>query len=238
MALPAVVGTIERRLLVNYRVEPDAVARFLPDPFRPQLVNGVGVAGICLIRLGHLRPVGLPAIAGVTNENAAHRVAVEWDSPDGPRKGVYIPRRDSSSRLTALVGGRLFPGRHHRARFSVEETGGRYEVGFESLDGTGEAEVSAHVASAVMAGSVFATLSEASAFFEDAPIGYSATRRPGQFDGVELSCSDWRVEPLVVSHVRSSFFEDAGLFPPGTAELDSGLVMSGIPAVWKAHRHG
>jgi len=43
------------------------------------------------------------------------------------------------------------------------------------------------------------------------------------------------VTALAVSYVRSSFFEDARLFPPGTAELDSGLLMSGIPATWRAH---
>jgi len=230
------VGTIERRLLINYRVQPHVLVRFLPEPFRPQLVGGLGVAGICLIRLGDLRPSGLPSFTGLTSENAAHRVAVEWDGPDGPLAGVYIPRRDSSSRVTALVGGRLFPGAHHRARFWVEEGGGDYAVGFESLDGTGGVEVRATITSAMPAGSVFASVPDASAFFEAAPLGYSATRRPGELDGVELTCTGWRVEPLVVIHVRSSFFEDETLFPPGTAELDSGLLMSDLPAVWKARQ--
>lgn len=236
MPLPTMVGTIERRLLINYRVHPDVLARFLPEPFRPQLVGGLGVAGICLIRLRGLRPAGLPSITGVTSENAAHRVAVEWDGPHGPHAGVYIPRRDSSSRLTALVGGRLFPGAHHRARFSVDERGGRYAVGFESLDGTGGVEVRATITSAMPAGSLFASVPDASAFFEAAPLGYSATGRPGEFDGVELACTGWRVEPLTVSHVRSSFFEDETVFPPGTAHLDSGLLMSDLPAVWKARQ--
>ncbi len=122
MSIPAMVGTIERRLLINYRVDPDVLAQVVPEPFRPHLVNGVGLAGICLIRLGHLRPSGFPSWAGVTSENAAHRVAVKWDGPHGPEYGVYIPRRDTSSHLSALVGGRLFPGEHHRSHFSV--TGG------------------------------------------------------------------------------------------------------------------
>lgn len=36
MRLPTVAGTIERRLLINYRVDPDAVATLLPAPFRPR----------------------------------------------------------------------------------------------------------------------------------------------------------------------------------------------------------
>ena len=32
-------ATIERRILVNYRVDPDALAELLPQPFRPALVS-------------------------------------------------------------------------------------------------------------------------------------------------------------------------------------------------------
>lgn len=50
MRSPVIEGTVERRLLVNYRVDPDLAAAVVPPPFRPQLVNGWAVAGICLIR--------------------------------------------------------------------------------------------------------------------------------------------------------------------------------------------
>lgn len=101
----------------------------------PQLVNGLGVAGICLIRLGDLRPRWAPRRLGLTTECAAHRIAVVWDGPDGPEPGVYIPRRDSDSRLTVLLGGRLFPGAHSRARFEVAETAEHLRVGFRAQHG-------------------------------------------------------------------------------------------------------
>ena len=43
-------SVIERRLLVNYRVDPGVARSLLPAPLRPQVVNGWAVAGICLIR--------------------------------------------------------------------------------------------------------------------------------------------------------------------------------------------
>jgi hypothetical protein len=230
------VGTIERRLLLNYRVEPDALRHILPPPFRPQLVGGVGVAGICMIRLGQLRPVGMPSAIGLTTENAAHRVAVEWDGPEGLCRGVFIPRRDTASRLTVLLGGRLFPGEHHRARFRVDERFGRYEVAFTSLDGAAHVAVAAGLAPGHPTGSVFASLEEASSFFELAPLGYSATRRPGCFEGLELSCGAWSVEPLLVEQVESSFFEDRSVFPARAVEFDSAFVMRDIPATWRARR--
>ena len=54
MQLPEVKGKVERRLLVNYRVDPETIARVLPPPFRPQLVGGAAVAGIGVV----LRCVG------------------------------------------------------------------------------------------------------------------------------------------------------------------------------------
>ncbi len=232
--VPTVASTIERRLLVNYRVHPSTLERLLPAGFRPQLVNGVGVAGICLIRLGQLRPAGLPRTIRLTTENAAHRVAVEWDGPEGPRHGVFIPRRDTSSLLTAIIGGRVFPGEHHRARFQVRESGGRYEVAFASLDGTAKVAVALRAVKDWQGGSIFASLAEASAFFRESPIGWSATSRPGDLDGVELCCESWRFEPMAIEHVESSLFGDAALFPGNAVELDSALLMRDIPVTWKS----
>src|SRR4051812_10887646 len=85
MQIPVIRGVIDRRILVNYRVDPDVLARLLPSPFRPKLVKGVGMAGVCLIRLKHIRPRFLPAFLGISSENAAHRIAVEWHH-DGQTK--------------------------------------------------------------------------------------------------------------------------------------------------------
>src|SRR5689334_24435689 len=115
MRVPTLRGVIARRILVNYRVDPDVLQKLLPPPFQPKLIAGMGMAGICLIRLTHLRPPLLPGIVGVTSENAAHRIAVRWHDATGWHEGVYIPRRDTASRFNTLVGGRLFPGYHHHA---------------------------------------------------------------------------------------------------------------------------
>ncbi|HWI04110.1 MAG TPA: DUF2071 domain-containing protein, partial [Acidimicrobiales bacterium] len=189
MRAPPVKATMERRILVNYRVHPDRLGELLPAPFRPLLVHGYAIGGICLIRLGDVRPAGLPPAVGVRSENAAHRIAVEWDTAAGPVTGVYIPRRHSSSRLTVLLGGRAFPGWHDHARFRVTEDGSSYRVQLSGRDV--DVAVTAHRADRIMAGSVFATIDEASAFFCAAPIGYAATPAAGVYDGVELTTDRW-----------------------------------------------
>lgn len=103
-AIAGLRGRIERRLLVNCRVDPEVVVRVLPEPFRPQLVGDAAVTGMCLIRLAEVRPGRLPRWVGLHSENAAHRIAVEWDTPTGIKSGFYIPRRYSNSWVNIALG--------------------------------------------------------------------------------------------------------------------------------------
>jgi hypothetical protein len=231
MKLPRIAGTIDRRLLVNFTLEPDLASQLVPAPFRPKLIYGRAIAGICLIRLTHARPAGIPASLGAASENAAHRIAVTWDDRGREREGVFISRRDTSSRINSLLGGRIFPGMHHRAVFQVDESPPEYHVGFESDDGRAYVSVSGRVAQLLPATSIFSSIREASAFFENGPVGYSATRHEARFDGLELDTHTWHIEPLEVTDVQSSFFDT---LESGTAEFDSALIMHGIEHEWHA----
>ncbi|MFC0566884.1 DUF2071 domain-containing protein [Plantactinospora siamensis] len=225
---------VERRLLLNYRVDPGTVAPMLPAPLRPQVVNGWAVGGVCLLRLGRIRPRGVPERLGLRSENAAHRFAVEWDTPAGTRCGVYIPRRDTASTVNVLAGGRVFPGEHHRARFEVRESRAELRVGFTSVDRTGQVQVYGRLSDRLTGSGLFADLAEASAFFQRGADGYSATRGGDRLDGMRLRTDHWSVEPLEIIAARSSLFDDERLFPTGTALLDSALVMRDVPVTWQA----
>ena len=225
-------GVIERRILANFRVDPDVLAKVLPRPFRPKLVDGKGIAGICLIRLKHIRPRLIPGFLGISSENAAHRIAVEWDHHGQRQEGVFIPRRDTSSRLNTAVGGRLFPGVHHHARFEVDERDDYYAVALDSDDGDTHVAVAGRVAAEFPTESVFGSLARASNFFERGALGYSATRGAGRYDGLQLQTFAWRVAPLAVDRVESSFFEDRNVFPLGTVAFDCALLMRDIKHQW------
>jgi hypothetical protein len=232
MTIPVIRGVIDRRILVNYHVDPGVLARVLPPPFRPKVVRGVGMAGICLIRLTKVRPAPFPSWLGTSSENAAHRVAVEWDEDGAVRDGVYVRRRDTSSRLNTWAGGRLFPGLHHHAVFAVEESEDHYHVALRSDDGVTRVEVRGRRAEALPASSVFGSLEQASAFFRAGSLGYSATPHPSRFQGLELRCLSWRAEPLEVQEVRSSYFENETQFPKGSIGFDCALLMRGIEHEW------
>ena len=234
MYIPTLEGTIDRRLLVNYRVDPDYLQRLLPEPFRPKRIHSMGIAGICLIRLKQLRPRGLPSWFGFTSENAAHRIAVEWEEHGHYREGVYIPRRDTSSQFNTFVGGRLFPGVHHHASFQIREEDESFFVHMASDDDETRVTVEAHITSHLPEHSIFASLEEASAFFEQGSLGYSVTNQAGKLDSLELRCKNWKVEPLQVTKAQSSFFDDPKQFPAGSAELDCALLMRAIRHEWYA----
>ncbi|MFJ5643654.1 DUF2071 domain-containing protein [Streptomyces sp. NPDC093223] len=232
MRQPRLASVIERRLLVNYRIDPAAAARLLPQPLRPHLVHGHAVGGICLLRLGHLRPAWALSAFGLRSENAAHRIAVEWDGPGGIRTGVYIPRRDSASRLNAWAGGRVFPGSHGRADFDVHETPGRIHVALATHDGDTRAAVTAEPADELYGSRLFADLAEASRFFRSGATGFSPGVG-GRLEGIELRTRTWHMEPCRIRAARSSYFDDPDRFPPGTAILDSALIMRDLPVHWQ-----
>ncbi|NBV21093.1 MAG: hypothetical protein EBS05_04115 [Proteobacteria bacterium] len=230
-------AVIDLRLLINYRVAPEVLARLLPPPFRPKVVHRWGLAGICLLRLREVRPVGLPAFMGMASENAAHRIAVEWEDAAGhTREGVFILRRDTASRFNQLVGGRLFPGVHHAADFHVWEPGNRFKIGVFL---PGEADrpllrVHAHLSDSISGGSVFHSLPEAVEFFRAGSLGWSPGRTAGELDGMELSTRDWRLEPLAVDWVDSAYFAAPDRFPAGSCHFDSAFLMREVACEWHA----
>jgi len=232
MKLPVIQGVIRRRILANFRVDPEVMQQQLPARFRPKLQRGYAVAGICLIRLEHIRPRFVPESIGLNSENAAHRVAVLWDEDGVSREGVFISRRDTNSQLNHLLGGRIFPGEHHQSSFSVAESESEISISLESTDSTVAVQIEGTTAKALPPDSIFSSLAEASAFFEAGSIGYSVTRDPNRLDGLNLKTEEWQVEPLEVRKVKSSYFSDETKFPPGSIEFDHALLMKNVAHEW------
>jgi hypothetical protein len=232
MSAVPITATVERRLLLNYRADPDVAAALLPTGLRPRLVGGGAVVGICVLSLSGIRPLGLPRAVGIHTDNAAHRIGVEWDTPEGVVTGVYVPRRVTTSRLTAWVGGRLFPGVHTRVGLVTEVDGLRLRVSLATP--ADDLSVRAVVTETDnFTSGLFADLAEASAYFEAASIGWSPDHR-GRLEGMVMQVTPWSVRPVVIESLASTWFDDPIRFPPGTLEPDCGLVMEALTARWDA----
>lgn len=102
----------------------------------------------------------------------------------------------------------------------------------ESDDGEVRVRVRGRFGGSLPPSSCFASLSEASGFFEPGAVGYSITSTPGRLDGIELKTHGWRVEPLQVEEAHSSYFADPLRFPAGTVTFDCALAMRNLRHEW------
>jgi hypothetical protein len=230
MRLPTIHGYIDRRILINFTADPHVVRKIIPHPFRPKLYKGRAIVGICLIRLKHIKPKGLPDFVGLSSENGAHRIAVEWEDKGTIKEGVYIPRRDTSLFFNTLAGGRIFPGKHHLAKFTVKEGEGNYFIQFTSSDNT-SIRIDAKETADFPATSIFETLENVSAFFEKGSVGYSPNSN--KYEGLELETYLWQVKPLEVMDLHASFYENEAVFPKGSIGFDNALLMTKVEHEWK-----
>jgi hypothetical protein len=229
MRFPVLRGLIDRRLLLNFRIDPACVQRVLPAPFRPKLLQGSAIGGICFTRVRELRPRGIPAMFGQRLESAAFRYAVQWEKNGETQDGVYISRQITSSRFNLFTRGQLLAGSHKRGRFTVQEKHPYYTVAMQSEDWQASALITGAVAQKFSSRSLFADMDQAADFFR-ASRAYTGTQDPCVFSGVELQSSAWRVMPFETLEVDSSLFKD---FPAGAAHFDSALLMRRTEHEWR-----
>lgn len=224
-------GTIARRILLNYRIDPEVAAARLPAGFEPKLANGYALGGICLIRLEHARPLGVPRAVGLASENAAHRFAAYRLSGDTREDCVYIARRHSGSLVNTTFGRGLISTEQEPARFDVRESDGAIDELVAARDGT-RVHVRARRVADLPPSAAFASLDAASAFFRGGSFGYSARRSGTVLDGLRLETDRWEITPLAVEIAESTYFDDRALFPEGSIELDCALLMTGVEHTW------
>ena len=223
-----VVGNIDHRILLNYRIDPEVMKKNLPDEFTPKVVNGYAIGGICQVSLSEMRMKGMPSFFGTRSHNAAHRIAVHSSQGDG----VYVTRRDTNSLLNSISGGRVFPGVYSKADFTVSSAGDIYSVRIENKKKELMMSIAAEVASELPEGSVFGSTQEVSDFFLTGNIGWSDGKKGNQFDAIELTTTEWNMEPLKVAERYSAYFSNTAMFPEGSVEFDSAMIMRNLKHSW------
>jgi hypothetical protein len=143
----------------------------------------------------------------------------------GDDRAVFVPRRDTDSRLVTLLGGRVFPGVHHHATFDVAEGDGRYAVAMRRDDGDALVRDAGERTDALPRGSVVESVADDSAFFEDGSIGYSPAERGDTSERLDLHTLEWDVTPLSLTDVGSSYFD---ALPEASVSFDHALLMEDV----------
>ena len=230
--LPMIQGVIARRMLLNFRADADVVQRLLPAPLQVDRQNGHAIVGVCLIRMENLRPHGLPGPLGLSSENMAHRVAIQYPTGDGLRPGVFIWRRETDQRLVELLGGRLFPGVHHHARFHVSESENNLAMDVTTEEGKADVHFSARISGEWRHTPSFRSFDEVSEFFRKGDCGFSCSLRGAELEGLQLKMLSWEMVPMEVESQHCAFYSDSQRFPAGSLTFDCGLLMRGLPHEW------
>lgn len=134
--------------------------------------------------------------------------------------------------MNHLAGGKIFPGEHHRAAFTAQQTDSAINLEMKSMDGQVAVRIAGTITDRLPESSIFSSLSEASSFFETGSLGYSVTGDSSRLDGLKLETKQWRVEALNVNEVNSSYFANESMFPKGSVEFDHALIMRNIEHEW------
>ncbi len=228
---PAIRGVIERRILVNYRLDVGTLEAVLPEPFGGREVgeSGKGIGSICLMRVGDARMSFAPEAFGVSVETATHRISAVREKNGETEHCVYVPRRDVSSQFCAAMGERLLPAELNCGDFRVEERNGVCRIRVDCGEEFAGVEVEEREDVETEWESVFDSIGSAAEFFCEAGMRYSPSG--DRYEGVELCPREWEMEPVEVTGSRSSFFERLD-----GAELDSAFRMEGIEHEWRPRR--
>ena len=223
-----VCGVVERRLLVNYRVELDVLDTVLTDPLRGREVGdtGKGVGSVCITRVEDTRPGFLPESLGVTVEMATHRVYARVE--DGGDHCVYVPWRGVSSRFHALVLSSLLPTDFDSADFLTEDRDGARQVRVDWDSDVAGVVFRDTDRDTVDDDSVFYSVESASTFLCEAGVEYAMTG--DVYTGVETCPDRTDLKPVEISDERSSYFGKLG------GEFDSAFGMTDVELAWEPRR--
>ena len=225
MRAPALHGRIDRRICIHYRIDPSIARRFLPDHLRPRLYQGSALGGICVFRLGPVRPRLLPIPLGFGAELAWHRIAVEWDAGGNLAHGQYLLRCETDSRPRSLLTPRVVPSSEPAARITVRSSDDGLLVSMKSVDGHGDLAISSVSGAPWPGGSVFPSAKAAQMAFSNGHVLWPMDE--GQdHEGFEVSVEGGVAATLSCEDIRSAWFDDRSRFPLGSIELDSALVIS------------
>lgn len=110
MAIPrSVKARLVERLIFNFRLKPDKLAKNLPAPWlQPQVINGWSIVSFCILDLKETILSPLPGFLGYTNTSCAYRCGVLDSSGGAPQPSVYITDRQTDLPIIARLAPWIF----------------------------------------------------------------------------------------------------------------------------------
>ncbi len=214
---------IERRIVINFAVEPDAITQVVDCPWlRPQIVSGHGVASLCVLWMDGVIPTGWPKLLAQRQISIAVRFGVM--NLETGKPGVYVPERCSNTLLAWLL--TRMGGSCIHPKISVE-TG---EAGVVGIKRNGAEFARFRVGGKPLESRIFACDSDFEAFFRVGERSYCPSLRKGLLDIADLHKSETSFHGLGVE-----MFDWAGIRQaiPGVLTLDSAYETCNADYEWE-----
>ncbi|NQZ58950.1 MAG: DUF2071 domain-containing protein [Lentisphaeraceae bacterium] len=217
---------IQKQILINYRINPDALNSFLPESLQPYILKKWAHVGICLLSSKSINIEWLPHWIHNNSWNVAHYFIV---SKDG-NPACYIPRNDTSSYLNLLTGTRIFAGSTKMAEIEVSDDQHQLNIQVKSKDKKISIDYHGIRCQNLPSSSVFTNLREATEFFNHEKCQYSHKLKSYSSKGPSTTDQDWSVSALSTSTCFSTLFEN--IFPAGSYEFDHAICMENTRTDW------
>ena len=133
----SVYGNLVDRYLFNFRADPVALEKHLPnvDWLKPRTINGYGVVSFCLLKLKGLTMWPLPSSLGLDTTSCAYRCAVIDESGKKPEPSVYVLGRNTNLSIISRLGPKLFSGNIEKIDATVEQDSENVQVNAKYSDG-------------------------------------------------------------------------------------------------------
>ena len=230
--IPPVRARLAERLIFNFRLPPEAMARLLPEPWlAPQVVNGFGIASFCMLDLRGITVAPLPTALGLPSISCAPRFGVVDLSASPPQPAVYVTERWSSSAFGSWFTSLGFSAPHPHARATWQRTGDAAQVSVVSR--RRGPVVSARVRRAeTFRSAAFESAAAFAAFLAEGVSSYGLSRYPGRLTKVDLHKADNTYTPLAVDELDGPVIRE---WQAAGGVFDSAFRTSGGRYEWTYH---
>lgn len=217
-------GTLDRRILILYRMTPGAPQSLLPNSLRPAEVQNWSLAGIAFVRRNIARARLLHASLAAW-QTAVHFVLVHDRTDDAQRLAAWVTRRDCSARWPSWPGAR---GARHHARFQVTERGNGIDLLGDSDDRAMHVALKADLVPVHPEGSLFRSTDQARQCLWEPLTALGLTgESPGPGGTAQV-----RFQPLKARLVEASVFEGLAREAGTRVEFDSAYWLRDDELSW------
>lgn len=223
------VGTVARRFLISYAVDPALLAEWVPPGAELSLAHGKAWVSACFVHIDDMRPAGAPRALGMEFHYLIHRTRARVPYPDGKvRESVLILEPNIDRSLLSCLG-RLSAGVRFEVRsVKLEQDAGGWRLMMR--DGSGDllfhADIPDSFGTGMPAGSLFASAEEADDFLLGVSHGGEWHRDRSRLRLLAETHDPWETRVGACRTHRNAFLERlAG----GPVESDHVITMTGVP---------